>query len=232
MRRILMPFCVSVFLFALFTVDVSAQVSRLKGTASRKRSVAEGGDAPVLAIDKIYGIGNRAKFDTPTYSTSAPRGVNTPRKWSRIEVKYKTGRTKDDWLDSLTFSYYALAKRVDREKKTFFTFYRKNIRYVNIEAGKRPLNHRSHVFLRPAEVRRNGELIAVAVEISYNGEIVDTAVEYASGAAKLLASEKGKWWTNSAITESQVTTTDTSSLLDRSESPWAYINIDDYEVIK
>ncbi len=233
MRRILVPFCVLIFLFALLTVDVTAQVSRLKGTASRKRAVAAGEESPVVAIDKIYGVGNRTKLDTPTYNTSAARGINTPKKWSRIEVTYKTGRTKVEWLDSLTFSYYALAKKIDREKGTLYTFYKKNIHYVNIEAGKRQLNHRSHIFLRPAAVRRNGELIAVAVEISHKGVIVDTAVEYASGAAaKLPKSEKGKWWKNSVITESKITTTDTSSLLDRSQSPWAYINIDDYEVIK
>lgn len=233
MRTLLTTLNILSFVLILCVCDAFAQVSRLQSTADRKRSASGTAEAPekVLRISKITGIGNRANVETPIYNTSVPRGASVGKVWTQIEVVYETARSDDEWLSDLTFSYYALAKRTDKEKGVLYTMYRKNIHYVDIEMSRKPLTHRSSVFLRPSAIKRNGELVAVAVEISYNGQIVDKATEYSPG-IQLPKSENDEWWKNTVITESKITTVDNDSLLDRAHSPWALINIDDYEVIK
>lgn len=205
-----------------------SQVSRLSEPSSRKRPAhTSSAKENILTIKKVYGVGNRAKILTPTYTTSIPRGVNPARTWGKIEVLYETNRTKDDWIDELTFHYYALARTVDKGKPAY-SFYKVNVHYVDIQAGARPILHRSVVYLRPTAILRYGELEAVAVEIRHAGEVIAAATDISPG-AKL---PSGEWWTNPVVTESPITTLRTGYLLDREHSPFALVNIDDYEVIK
>jgi hypothetical protein len=104
-----------------------------------------------------------------------------------------------------------------------FSFYQKSVKYVDIEKGRA---HMSTVFLRPSAVKRYGKVIASAVEIFIDG---DKVAEKSVSSLKVLPE---KWWTNAQVTESAAVTSRDGYLLDRSETPFAFVNVDDYEVIK
>ena len=107
-------------------------------------------------------------------------------------------------------------------KQNVYSFYKMAVRYVDIAEGR---DHMAIVYLRPAALERYGEPVAVAAVITLEGEVV---AEISDEAAKLPAN----WWKNPLVTDSKATTTRDGYLLDRSKSPWALINTDDYEVIK
>lgn len=229
MERVVIRFCIMVFAcLVLCDGVVLGQVSRLKTVATRTREASASSSGEVLTIRKMTGIGPRAKIQTPTYNTSVSRGVNPAQLWGQIEVIYETGRTDEqNWFDELSFHYYALALKID-DKERKYSLYKKNVFYVDVMTDRKPMLHRSTVFLRPGAIMRYGELVAVAVEISYNGTIIAKMSEE-DPSSKLPA---GEWWNNPLVTENPLTVTREGCLLDRAHSPFALINIDDYEVIK
>ena len=166
-------------------------------------------------------------METPRYTTTVSRGVKPVGLWQQIICRYEIGRTRTEWLDDLMFRYYVLSMK--RAKKgNVYVLYKKNVSYVDIAVGSRTTDHSSTVYLRPAAMKRYGEVVAIAVEILYQGKVIAESADVDSG-AKLPA---GKWWKNPNIVESKVVSVKEGYLLDRSESPFALVNTDDYEVVK
>jgi len=166
----------------------------------------------------MEGVGRRSLVSGPQYRTNVARGVKPPEEWSRIQVTYDTA---PEWIDELTFQYFVLTEREQDDAKAYSLF-KNTVRYADIEQGR---DHMSTVFLRPSTVKRYGLPVAIAVEIRLKGEVIAEAAE-----AEIKVPEQ--WWRNPAVTQNEGVTTRDGYLLDRSQSPFALINIDDYEVIK
>jgi hypothetical protein len=100
------------------------------------------------------------------------------------------------------------------------------VEYVDVE---REREHQSSVYLRPATVKRQGEPVAVHVDVLVEGKVVAAEDD-------LDGSMKGKlpkdWWENRAILDNENLTVQDGRLLNRAETPFALVNIDDYEVIR
>ncbi len=172
--------------------------------------------ADIIRIRKLSGLGSRAKVGTPQYQSDRPAGTRPVGEWAEIEVRYDTA---PDWIDGLTFRYHVMGLREDRTGPAY-SLYRTTVRYIDIKEGR---DHRSTVFLRPNTIKRYGELVAVAVEILYEGKTV--AIE-SDTAAKHIPPD---WWQNPRVTENPAVTVRDGYLLARSKTPFAFINVDDYE---
>ncbi|MCK5850368.1 MAG: hypothetical protein KAH23_05585 [Kiritimatiellae bacterium] len=197
----------------LFSVAAIAQGVR----PPTKKKVSD-----VLKIRKMTGLTTKGRVKTPEYRSSVGRGLKSSGDWSRVLVEYGTN---PEWIDELVFQYYVLTLRIVDGKKAYSLF-KTVVRYVDIPKDRR---HLSTVFLRPNTVKRYGVPVAIAVEIRYNGQIV--AVKNDAIAAAGLPD--GEWWKNPRVVDNEeLVTVRSGYLLNRAESPFALVNIDDYEAIK
>lgn len=186
------------------------------------RAVPAKTERDVLRIRKLTGLGTRGKIRTPVFrATSSRAAINPPGDWIQITVEYSTTK---DWIDELVFQYFVMSEtRVDGKRA--YSFFKTTVRYGDI---KRSTRHFSTVFLKPNTVERYGEPIGIAVEISHAGKVVDKD----SGTAASSGLPKGEWWKNPKVTDSQAVTARAGYLLNRSETPFALLDIDDYETIR
>jgi hypothetical protein len=175
-----------------------------------------------IRIRKLEGNGSRTRVMTPFFNTDQDRGAMPAREWYRLNLIYDTAI---DWIDELTIKFHVIAQ-VRTESGPAFSLYRKTVRYRDIKEGR---NHRAVVFLRPQQIERYGEVVAAAVEVTLqNKEGQQFTLTEADNGMEL----PEKWWSNPQVTESRAVTIRDGLLLDRNQSPWALINMDDYEVIK
>lgn len=177
---------------------------------------AKGKSEKVLEVKKY----TAEPIKTPMFSTSVERSVIPEKEWMEFKVVYSTFK---DWMDDLVFQYYVLVSRKE-EGKTVYTLFKKNVKYGDIEKGK---GHISAVYLKPKAIKRYGEVVASAVEIMVNGEVI-------ADDQKNTLNLKDKWWKDAKIMEDPKNPIGVLEgyLLNRAESPYALINMDDYEVIK
>jgi hypothetical protein len=184
----------------------------------RAQEATSAGDK--LRVRKLTGLSTKSRVFTPSFSTDVGRGVNRAREWQAVTVTYDTA---PEWLDELQIQFFVLSVMRDPEtKRNVYSLYRNTVRYIDIEQGR---NHMAVVFLRPTALLRHGEPVAVAAVFSLDGKVVE---EVSDEETKL----PEKWWKNPLVTDSEATTIRDGYLQDRSKSPWALINPDDYEVIK
>lgn len=168
--------------------------------------------------------GNRS--GTPEYNVSnvsLPGPLSTKRReWALFEVEYQTAAR---WTDSLAFTYHLLAQgRNEETRQMEFSYYTVTVRYIDIAAGK----HRSCVCLPPSLLERFGEPVALGLEVlDKAGQPV--AVETVKGGLKL----PDEWWKNEKVMGStKPPVVRRSGLVDRSKTPFALINANDYEVVQ
>lgn len=217
------PACALVL--AAMAIDLAAapasRLSKMRGGAApaAKSSGGSGGD---VRLRKITGGGRQAMIRTPRFKTSVPETSKRPAEWARISVVYDTA---PDWVDELTFRYYVLCSKTEKGK-TRYSFYRETIRYGDIEKGR---EHVSALFIHPSAVKRYGPPVAAAVEISLDGQVVAVDSDVDQGMSSRLPPD---WWTNSTVLESKEVTARDGYLLTRQNTPFASINVDDYEAIK
>ena len=197
--------------------DVLAQGARV-GTAPRAGTTSARDE--VLRVRKFTAMGNNSIVRSPVFDVDVRGGTKPAGQWVVIEVEYDTA---PEWIDELTFKYTAMALTTEEGKRKY-SLYKTTVRYVDIAQDR---GHRSTVFLHPKALKRYGELIGAVVEILHEGKVV--AVESDSDARAKLPAE---WWENPRVTENELVTNREGYLLNRAESPWALINIDDYEVIR
>ncbi len=207
----------------LFSGTAFAQRLSTARRPSPARS-AKSKNAVQVRIKRLKGLGRDNLQRTPEYKTNAYRGVKKAGEWVEIRTEYDTGGP--EWADELEFSYYVMCKSDEQvEGKSVYYLYRRVVKYVDVE---RDNGHYSCVYLRPNTVKRFGEPVAVGVVISSNGEEMDKKSETSIG------SLPDEWWSSPAVLENpkiSVIIRD-GQLMTRDESPWALVNMDDYEWIK
>ena len=204
-------------LLAGLAVDMAwAQGGAHPATASGVPALAP--DKKTLSIRRMPKLG-KVKQPTPLYNTSATRSSpGRPHEWAVFEVIYDTS---PEWLDEVVVTYYLMAER--RSDKKEFTYYQTTVRYTDIARGE----HIACVVLPPSTLLRNGDqFIGLAVEFtSADGALLAVNSEVSG---TMLPSE---WWKKPEVTEStRVVKRD--GLVDRAQTPFGLINIDDYEAVK
>jgi hypothetical protein len=189
--------------------------------ATAGKAVAGPAGDNILRVRKLEGLGKRGYVKSPEFEvrTSLAKGPKPQQDWVQILVDYDT---EPKWIDELTFQFYAMAETVEDGKKAY-SFYQVTARYGDIERGR---SHMAAVYLRPQAVKRYGDLVAIAVEISHEGKVV---AELADDAGTKMPPQ---WWKNPDVIGRKDVTTRAGYLLEKSQSPFALVNIDDFEVTK
>lgn len=175
----------------------------------------------IVRIRRLQGVGKQYLVKTPEYRTTFPSGTKRPQDWAEIKVEFDTA---PEWIDEMAVQYYVLTATKDAKDKTktLYSFYKTTARYVDVEQGS---GHAGTVYLPPNAIKRYGLPVAVAVEITIGNEIVAEASE-ADKTLRLPAN----WWKDPNVLGSENVTIRSEYLLPRRQSPFAFVNIDDYEV--
>lgn len=194
-------------LFALGFLEAQAQV--------RPRPAGGAEEAPVIKIRELGGIGPRALVRTPEYTTGVSRGRVAARIWAEIQTTFDS---TPDWMDELTFQYYVLVH--NKKSKDEHSLFKASVTYVDVAKGRA---HLSAMYLRPSTLERCGEVIGVAVEVVYQGAVVATESVGRQASGQPLPAE---WW---KIYQGPIRD---GVLLNRGQTPFAFVNVDDYESIK
>lgn len=198
----------------LFAAGASSALAQARAPAAAAEQPAP---RDIIRVGKITGPWKRGLVRTPTYRSDVSSGVTPPREWGVVAVEYETA---PEWIDELTFQYHVMSM-TKRGEANLYSVFRTTVRYGDIARG----DHRSTVFLRPVAMARFGEPVAAAVEINMGGRVIGEATD-----TQIPLPER--WWRNPQVVERDFVTVRDGYLLNRAQSPWALINMDDYEVIK
>lgn len=205
---------VAVFLaFAVRGSEALAQ-TRVTRTEVRPSATPMPAGGGVVRIRTLTGTGPRGLVRTPSYTTSISAGRAPARDWCEIMVQFDT---EPEWMDELSFQYYALL--YDRVKKEH-TFLKGSVTHVDVARGK---GHLSSAYIRPGTLTRYGEVVAVAAEALSKGVTVAAESEGRMGDRQPLPAD---WWKTIKLVPKD------GYILNRTQTPFAFINYDDYEAIK
>ncbi len=201
--------------------DLFGQIGGRLG--QRPAAVRAAEEADTATVVRFPQPNKAAIVRTPEFDNNAQptyrRVTRRPREWALLEVHYSTGSR---WTDELAFNYFVMTKGKNNEGKDAFSFYNASIRYVNIPKG----DHMSCVALPPSLVERYGEPVAIALEIvSKEGKVLDSKSD------STIPFPSKEWWKDSKVLDN-ASVTRRSGLIDRSKTPFALINADDYEVVQ
>lgn len=160
-----------------------------------------------------------ARFDavsTPDFQYNV-RGVSTRRdgrrEWLQLSAEYDQDLP---WLDELTVTFYVV---LNADQQNFaagaplVNMFTGSVTYQNIKRGR----HRSTMFIDPNTFERFGSPSAIAVVFNVQGRPAGGDVQPQSTAAS-------RWWTTQ--------TPHSIPLLNRSETPWAMVEIEQFNTIK
>ena len=192
------------------------------------RDKREGGsnkkDRQSVRIGRLTGIGRQTLVKTPQFRTRSQGGGKpaSSEDWVQIAIEYDTF---PDWIDTLTVHYQVMTMQKKSGEK-IYGLYRQSVEYGDIEKGR---DHVSTVFLRPATGKRFGLPVAVHVEFLVEGEVVAEENELE---AVVKGSLPEDWWKNKLVLNNDKVTVRDGYLLSRKDTPFALINIDNYEVIR
>jgi hypothetical protein len=158
-----------------------------------------------IAIRKIEGL----KLPTPKFDfRGAPSNTGKPKEWFKIYVEYDT---EPEWIDELNFTFYVLIKGKTKDAPPYSLF-KAETSYIHIPAGSK---HTADMYVHPNILSRYGDVERVAVEVRQGGRVLERVGKPALTEA---------WWERLSPIE--------GVLLNRSQTPFAIINVDDYEIIK
>ena len=177
-----------------------------------------------LTIRHMPKLGRSALQRTPEYQTTAGKSVRKPREWAVLDVQYDT---QPEWIDELVFTYHVLAERRNLEGKLEYSFYQTVVRYTDVARG----DHVSGVVLGPAAVLRYGTPVALTVEIAAADGTALASESVIEGKA-IPPDLQADWWKNPRVVENQGVSKRDGYLVDRSKTPFAFVNADDYEAVK
>lgn len=167
--------------------------------------LGQGVEQPSADIRKI----EVKKLETPQYQVSANLSKGKSKQWYAIMADYDTDLP---WTDELTFTFYVHVENSKNPRAPKDSLFKAKVTYVNIEKGK---GHRSDVYLHPSTIARYGEIKQIAVLVEANGKLI---------AGDALPKANKRWWEAMSPTE--------GLLLNRTQSPFAMLNFDDYEMVK
>jgi hypothetical protein len=165
-------------------------------------ATAAGSGSDIIRIRKMTPITEK----TPVFRTAAPGQASARQPdWWRVMVEYETA---PDWIDELEFTYYVYMK--DQSNKGAEVMFSATVSYVNVAKGR----HVSDMFLQPNVLTRLGRVEQVAVVVKAKGAVVATES----------TAKTPNWWDRFSPVS--------GVLLNRSQTPFAYIDYDLYEAIK
>jgi len=159
-----------------------------------------------IVIRKMETTGPNIKVKTPEIKNDSNEPQSQAREWARITVQYETD---EEWTDELEFRYMVMVKH---PKTGAFTMFPATVTYVDIPRGKR---HISTVFLRPNTLERYGAVEWAGLKIYLKGE---------QAAMAQMPDDRRPW--NAAVKTKE------GVLLNRAQTPFALVAIDNYEDIK
>ncbi len=202
-------------------LGIAAAITLVAGTDARAQRATQqpvgDADEPVIVFREISGIGPRAQVATPQYRTSIPQGRVRAGHWGQITVTYNS---VPEWLDEISFQYYAFLMREARGADPEYHLVRGAVTYMDIPRGR---DKQSTVFLRPNTLERYGRVIGVAVEIIHRGQ---TIVTESQELPRSVVDGRPEWWRSPNLTARD------GHILNRSQTPFAFVNFDEYETIK
>lgn len=182
------------------------------GVQAQTRGRPEGKGAAVLRIHQLTGYGPRSLMRSPDSSGNS-RNRNA-REWVEMTVQFDTD---PEWLDEVTFTYYALLKH---RATGDYTLLKGVVTYVDVARGRA---HQGVAYIRPNALARLGEVAGVAVEALVKGEVVSSFSEGKLGPNVKLPQD---WWLNPKLAPKE------GYIVDKSKTPFALVNFDDYEATK
>ena len=197
---------VPVFLFSVSRADAQARRATPRGSSVQSAAKAAGKEGAV--IRKMEATGPNTRVKTPKFNNDANEPQAKAENWARISVQYETDV---EWTDALEFRYMVLVKH---PKTSAFSMFPVAVTYIDIPKGKR---HTSTVFLRPNTLKRYGNVEWAGVKIYLKGKDVPVAVAQMPNDPRP--------WTAKFTTKAGV-------LLNRDQTPFAQVAIDNYETIK
>ena len=213
----------SVIMMLLVANATWAQTRRLIQQPAAATVGARGEESDRVKITRFPQPNKAAMVRTPEFNCNVqntmPKVTRKPREWGLFEIKYETGTA---WTDELAFNYFVITKGKNEEGKDAFSFYTTTIRYVDIPKGE----HMSCVALTPSLIERYGEPVSLALEIvGKDGKVLDAKSE------TLINYPSKEWWKDPAVLDNKGLTR-RNGLVDRSKTPFALVNSDDYEVVQ
>lgn len=187
-------------------------------------------EPPPLKLKKFTAFsGTKNLVKTPKFGSSDMPGIAKSGKdpeWRRLNVEYQT---IPEWIDELKIDYIVVTLKVEREdgkNVQKYSVYKKSVTYIDVEQGRK---HFASAFLHPNAEKRHGVTVAAAVILSVDGVKVEEYGEVANSVRQIFGDN---WWNNPRIMESNVLIPRSGYLLNKKESPFVFMNIDSYEVIK
>jgi len=145
-------------------------------------------------------------------------GTKRPGEWAEVKATFDTA---PEWIDEVTVQYYVLSLVKEKGGKAY-SFFNTAARYADVEQGN---GHMVSAYLTPAGVKRFGAPVAVAVTITVAGKTVAEA----SDSDRSVKLPKRWWESNGSVLGSEAVTPRNGYLLSRKQTPFALINVDDYE---
>ncbi len=210
--------CLLLFVQGLVLVSVATPGLLRAQPAGRGRQPLEADE--MIRVRNLTALGSRAVVPTPIFNTSAGRGLRSPQDWHVVTLQYDV---VPEWIDEMVVQFYVLSMMRDPETGgNAYSLFRKTVAYLDIERGR---DRRALAFLRPAGLKRFGRVVACAAIVSIGGQVAAAPNESNVDLPE-------NWWENPVVLDSPALTIRDGYLLDRKETPWAFINYDDYEFIR
>lgn len=157
-----------------------------------------------IAVRKVDG----KKEATPIYAVKGPSTGTRAKDWFRVFVEYDSD---PEWVDELNFTFYVLVKGKTREAPPYSLF-KGETSYIHIPKGSR---HQADMFLHPNILTRFGDVERVAVEVRQGGRLLERSGK---------PNPTEAWWERLSPVD--------GVLLNRAQTPFVHVDIDDYEIIK
>lgn len=206
----------SIRLFRAFAVAAVALAAAALPAAPRAPGAAAPGAAPGdVKIKKITDLnGYKAKAKSIDGKTS-----QKSKTWGVFDVSFQTA---PEWVDSMTATYTVILlnpKPGDGQKP--MSLLQTTVEYGDLERGE----HVAGAVLLPAALSRHGQPLGFAVQLSVGGQ---TVAQQGVGSGPL--SKVAEWWTKSEILDHPNVQRRDGYLVDRMKSPFALVDVDNYEM--
>ena len=150
-----------------------------------------------------------------------PRSATRAKEWVQILVKFDTA---PDWISNLTIEYTVLTL-IEEGGERRYSLYRQNVEHQDVERGR---DHQSTVFIPPAGVLRYGMPVAVHINVLVDGQPAGQMDDIDPG----LKLPPGDWWTSPLLLNDPKLTVRAGYLWLLYATPFAFVNPDDYEVMR
>jgi len=211
-------------LLVLATTALCAPRAGTPGAASgtgRPGAATERAMSSAVEIRELIGTGRRTLVKSPEYKTSITKSSTRARDWAQITVKFDTA---PEWIDVLSMDFQVMSMtKVDG--KVQFSIYHQLVEHLDVARGR---DHLTAVFLSPAAVVRYGVPVAVHVSVLMDGKVVAKADDVDPSAKTL----PPNWWEDRKVLERDNVKVREGYLLRLSQTPFVFVNVDDYEVMR